>query len=84
MKRTLQRKYDSILPAGWRPPLYSRRDLLTWSCNQYLESLKQREDVTERDYPQCENYGLLLTQYGPDYDRIRGKVGHIRGLFDQC
>ena len=33
MKFTLQRKYDGILNPGWRPPLTSRRDLMTWACN---------------------------------------------------
>jgi len=32
MRRTLQRKYDGILTTGWRPPLTSRRDLVTWAC----------------------------------------------------
>ena len=38
MKRTLQRKYDNLLVPGWRPPLASRRDLLTWACTQWTQS----------------------------------------------
>jgi hypothetical protein len=34
IKFKLQFRYDDILPEGWRPPLQSRRDLLTWSCEQ--------------------------------------------------
>ena len=33
MKRTLQNKYDGILSSGWRAPLTTRRDLVTWACN---------------------------------------------------
>ena len=38
MKRKLQSRYDGVLGAGWRPPLTSRRDLLTWACNQWSQS----------------------------------------------
>ena len=30
----------------------------------------------------CTRYGALLDKYGPNYDAIKAKVGHIRGLFD--
>ena len=33
MKFALQRKYDDLfVDSNWRPPLQSRRDLVTWSC----------------------------------------------------
>ena len=32
MKTTLQRKYDGLFAANWRPALQSRRDLVTWAC----------------------------------------------------
>ena len=35
MKRKLQRKYDGLFQENWVPPLQSRRDLVTWACNQY-------------------------------------------------
>ena len=34
MRSQLQNRYDSLLQPGWRAPLTSRRDLLTWACNQ--------------------------------------------------
>ena len=34
MRFKLQKRYDSILKKGWRPPLQSRRDLVTWACEQ--------------------------------------------------
>jgi hypothetical protein len=30
----------------------------------------------------CENYSALLSVFGPDYSRLKPKLGHIRGLFD--
>ena len=38
MKREIQRNYDDLFTPGWRPPLTSRRDLLTWGCNQWAQS----------------------------------------------
>jgi hypothetical protein len=81
MKKTLQRKYDSILQPGWRPSLTSRRDLVQWACGQYNSSVTQR-DGDAKDLVDCENYQLLLSEFGPNYDRLRPKLGHIRGLFD--
>ena len=57
MKKLLQRKYDPILKEGWRPPLYTRKDLLTWACNQYVDTLKERPEVSLVHYPKCDNYG---------------------------
>ena len=79
MRKTLQRKYDGILTAGWRPPLTSRRDLVTWACTQYNQSQSEKETPNTVD---CENYRALLSAFGPDYDKLRPKLGHVRGLFD--
>ena len=44
MRRTIQRKYDDLFVSrSYRPPLTSRRDLVTWACGQYNESLVARE-----------------------------------------
>ena len=80
MKYKLQRRYDSILPEGWRPPLYSRRDLLSWACKHHNAALQER--VGGEPLPNCENPKLLVERYGPNYDNLRPKIGYIRGLFD--
>ena len=43
MKKLLQRKYDQLFQPGWRPSLQSRRDLVTWSCNQYNSKLESQQ-----------------------------------------
>ena len=82
MKKKLQRKYDPILKPGWIPPLQSRRDLVTWACNQYNDNLKEAEDFKDENLVNCENYKSLMFEFGPDYDRLRGKLGFVKGLFD--
>ena len=82
MKRTLQRKYDSILKPGWRPSLTTRRDLLEWACNQVNTTYAVNADVEEKDLMDCEDNSKLLKVFGPNYDRLRPKLGYIRGLFD--
>ena len=47
MKRTLQRKYDPLFKEGWRPSLTSRKDLLSWACRQFNETLEAREIPVE-------------------------------------
>ena len=79
MRRTLQSKYDSILMPGWRPALTSRKDLVTWACRQYNQA---QEAKGGEDMQDCENYHSLLLAFGPNYDKLRPKLGHIRGLFD--
>jgi|DEB0MinimDraft_12_1074336.scaffolds.fasta_scaffold57808_1 hypothetical protein len=81
MRRTLQRKYDGLFNANWRPSLGTRRDLVTWACNQYNGSLLEKGQE-EKQLVDCDNYQMLLREFGPDYNKIRGKMGHIRGLFD--
>jgi hypothetical protein len=54
---------------------------MTWVCekrNAYYAEKKASEDLLE----DCENYGGLLRKYGPDYDSLKAKLGHVRGLFD--
>lgn len=81
MKRTLQRKYDAILPEGWRAPLQTRRDLLTWGCNQLNASFAEK-GFEQDQLLDCENYNLLVRAFGPNYDILRPKLGHVRGLFE--
>ena len=82
MRRTIQRKYDDMFVSrSYRPPLTSRRDLLTWACGQYNESLVAKES-DPNELVDCENYDNLISSFGPDYNRLKGKLGHIRGLFD--
>ena len=82
MRSKLQRRYDPLFQPGWLPPLQSRRDLVTWACTQYNGSLKEAEDHKAEDLVDCENYKALLFEFGPDYNRLRGKLGFIKGLFD--
>jgi hypothetical protein len=30
----------------------------------------------------CEQYQPLLDKYGPDYSSLKGKLGYMRGLFN--
>ena len=54
MRKTLQGKYDGLFQPGWRPPLTSRRDLMTWACKQYNTSLEVKG--AEDPPVDCENY----------------------------
>ena len=81
MKKTLQRKYDPLFTQGWRPALTTRKDLVTWACKQYNGSLEAREIPVE-NHVNCDNYKALLEEFGPDYSKLRGKLGHVRGLFE--
>lgn len=82
MKFKLQYRYDDLLPEHWRAPLQSRRDLLLWTCearNNYLQERNAPETLNE----DCANYNQLLTKYGPNYDSLKGKLGYVRGLFEE-
>jgi len=79
MKREIQRDFDPLFPEGVRPRLQSRRDLLSWACYSYTAAVNT-EDVKRVDL-QCENHAALLNQYGPNYDGIKRKLSHVRGLF---
>ena len=81
MKFTLQRRYDDLFADQWHAPLQSRRDLLTWVCEQRNSFLSERK-APEEVLDECQNYTSLLRKYGPNYDSLKGKLGHIRGLFD--
>ena len=81
MRFKLQHRYDDLLPEGWSAPLQSRRDLITWACenrNSYLQERNAPEGLIE----ECQNYTQLLKKYGPDYDALKPKLGYVRGLFD--
>ena len=55
---------------------------MTWACNQYNTNLQSRDDFNEGQLADCENYSALLKEFGPDYDRLKAKLGHVKGLFD--
>ena len=38
--------------------------------------------VPEEELENCDNYATLLNAYGPDYNKLRPKLGYIRGIFD--
>mmetsp|Transcript_8186 Transcript_8186/g.11335 ORF Transcript_8186/g.11335 Transcript_8186/m.11335 type:complete len:183 (-) Transcript_8186:922-1470(-) len=82
MKRTLQTKFDDLFPgAVMRPTLQSRKDLVTWACesqNAYM----QKKEAPEDKIMDCTRYQGLLDRYGPNYEALKGRVGHLRGLFN--
>ena len=47
MQKTIQKKYDGLFTPGWKAQLASRRDLMTWACNQYNTNLQAREGFEE-------------------------------------
>ena len=79
MKKKLQFRYDDLFPVGWRPPLQSRQDLLLWACNNRNEWLETKSASDKAE--ECVA-GSLLDKYGPDYSKLKAKLGHVRGLFD--
>ena len=81
MKKKLQFKYDHILQEGWRPAVTSRRDLMHWACGQYNKTLEVREIPAEQ-MVNCDNHAALLHEFGPNYNRLKSKLGHVRGLFE--
>lgn len=55
---------------------------MTWACgqrNEYLEKNKAPEDKLE----DCTSISHLLGKYGPDYNRLKSKLGYVRGLFEE-
>jgi hypothetical protein len=82
MKYDLQYKYDDLFAAGIFPRLQSRKDLLTWACNSWEASKKATAADSDAINDNCEEYGRLLSTYGPDYSSLKQKLGYIRGLFD--
>lgn len=84
MKRDLQYKYDDLFQNGIFPQLASRKQLITWACKSWEEDKKARLPEDQRDSvnDRCEEYGRLVSQYGPDYSSLKQKLGYVRGLFD--
>jgi len=81
MRFKLQHRYDDLFSDSWQAPLQSRRDLVEWTCekrNVYLQERNAPETLLE----DCSNYNGLLKKYGPDYESLKPKLGHVRGLFD--
>ena len=81
MRFKLQHRYDDLFADQWRAPLASRRDLITWVCETRNTYLKERE-ASEELLEDCPNYNQLLKKFGPDYDSLKTKLGHVRGLFE--
>ena len=77
----LQHRYDDLFADSWNAPLQSRRDLVTWTCEQKNAFLQER-NAPEGLLEDCSNYGGLLRKYGPDYTSLKSKLGYVRGLFD--
>lgn len=78
MRRTLQYRYDSLFSTAMRPPLQSRKDLVQWTCaaqNAWMDD-KERPELKM----DCANYSGLLAKFGPNYDSIKQKLGHVKGL----
>lgn len=78
----LQHRYDDLFSDSWRAPTQSRKDLLTWTCEQRNAYLQER-NAAEEHLEDCANYGGLLRKYGPDYDALKPKLGYIKGLFEE-
>jgi hypothetical protein len=74
-------RYDDLFQETMRFPLQSRRDLLTWACQAKNEHLRSKE-APEELFENCDSYAKLLAKYGPDYNKLKAKLGHVRGLFD--
>lgn len=84
MKRDLQYKYDDLFANGIFPRLQSRKDLLTWACHSWEDAKRSKVPEEEREAinDRCEQYGRLLSTYGPNYAPLKAKLGYVRGLFD--
>jgi len=82
MKRTLQTKYDDLFPGSvMRPTLQTRKDLVNWACASQ-NAFMQNKGAPEDRLMDCTRYQGLLDTYGPNYENLKGRVGHLRGLFD--
>jgi len=44
--------------------------------------LKSKEAPVDH-FDDCSNYNVLLTKYGPNYEKLKAKLGYVRGLFDE-
>lgn len=74
-------RYDDLFTESWRPPLGSRRALVQWACERQNEYLNEKGAAAEL-LDDCHNYNGLLRKYGPNYDLLKGKLGYVRGLFE--
>ena len=82
MKKQLQTRYDDLFPTSvMRPPLQSRKDLLSWACAAQNSFMQAKEAPEDRQL-QCDQYAALLELYGPNYTSLQKRLGHVRGLFD--
>ena len=79
MKKTLQSKYDSLFSEGWRPPLQSRNDLVSWVCHQHNNFINEKGADASQLW-NCENPRQLVEQHGPSYDTLKAKLGFVKGL----
>lgn len=73
--KEIKQKYDELFTDSWRPPMQSRRDLLTWACEQRNASLAETHEPLN-----C-SYNALLKDFGPDLESLKGKLGDIKGLW---
>jgi hypothetical protein len=60
---------------------------MEWACkhqNQYVEEHIKDEDLAKKGefLMNCQDQAGLLKKYGPDYEALRAKLGHVKGLFD--
>lgn len=80
MRRTMQARYDHLFPEGWRAPLQTRKDLVTWVCEQHNAFMTSNE-AAESKLWNCEQPLALMEQHGPDYASVQAKLGFIKGLY---
>lgn len=80
-RHKIQLRYDDLFENTMRFPLQSRRDLLTWACQAKNAHLQEKGAEPEH-FENCHAYEELLRRYGPDYDKLKHKLGYVRGLFD--
>lgn len=81
MKSTLQSKYDALFSEGWRPPLQTRNDLISWVCHQRNSFYQEKGAPESQIYPNCENPRELVEFFGPKYEPVKAKLGYIKGLY---
>lgn len=74
--QNLKQRFDELFPSSWRPPMQSRRDLLTWVCEQRNQALAESHEPLN-----C-SYNALLQDFGPNTASLREKLGDVRGLWN--
>ena len=80
MRTKLMTRYDQVFSPFWIAPLSSRKELLSWVCEQRNAFYTEREK--EDQHKDCSAYTGLLREFGPDYEPLKRKLGFVRGLFD--